>query len=219
MWYEEENQLIRAPVPESFDLCVKKLEDEDRVLFESISLPSFSSLSKKSPEKNKRTASSNFQSGCSKSSEKKESIIIEDDFISDYNSESGFDDYEDELKPQPMPPLKKEKEKIKVVKTAKTSNHSINKTNELYQKIKHLEQVNLLKDQKIECLQKELQRLRQTRAKTERRTGISPPKDHMIMYYKTKYEKILEEYEKLKGVIGSDVRPRINNIKAARIVT
>jgi hypothetical protein len=40
MWYEERNQFVRAPVPKSFDLLVKKLQDNDSVLFESISLPS-----------------------------------------------------------------------------------------------------------------------------------------------------------------------------------
>lgn len=39
MWYQENNALVRAPVPPSFDYCLKKLEDNDSVIFESVSLP------------------------------------------------------------------------------------------------------------------------------------------------------------------------------------
>ena len=40
MWYEEENQFIRAPTPKSFDNLVQNLENRDSVLFESVALPS-----------------------------------------------------------------------------------------------------------------------------------------------------------------------------------
>ena len=40
MWYEENNQFVRAPTPQSFDRLVQNLEDNDSVLFQSIRLPS-----------------------------------------------------------------------------------------------------------------------------------------------------------------------------------
>ena len=51
MWFEENDQFVRAPTPEGFERLVKKLEDGDSVLFESISLPSLKpeSLAKVKP--------------------------------------------------------------------------------------------------------------------------------------------------------------------------
>lgn len=40
MWYEENDQYVRAPTPQSFDNLVQNLEDRDSVMFESIRLPS-----------------------------------------------------------------------------------------------------------------------------------------------------------------------------------
>jgi len=39
MWYEEENEFIRAPTPKGLDTLVQHLENRDSVIFESISLP------------------------------------------------------------------------------------------------------------------------------------------------------------------------------------
>ena len=39
MWYEEQNQFVRAKTPQTFDRLVQELEDGDSVLFDSISLP------------------------------------------------------------------------------------------------------------------------------------------------------------------------------------
>jgi hypothetical protein len=39
MWYEEENQYVRAPTPLAFDRLVQNLENNDSVIFESIALP------------------------------------------------------------------------------------------------------------------------------------------------------------------------------------
>ena len=40
MWREEEDRFVRAPVPAAFDKLVEKLQDNDSVLWESISLGS-----------------------------------------------------------------------------------------------------------------------------------------------------------------------------------
>lgn len=39
MWYEEDNQFVRAPTPKGLDSLVNDLENRDSVLFESIALP------------------------------------------------------------------------------------------------------------------------------------------------------------------------------------
>lgn len=39
MWYEENDQYVRAPTPKAFDQLVQNLEDGDSVLFQSIALP------------------------------------------------------------------------------------------------------------------------------------------------------------------------------------
>lgn len=46
MWFEDNDQYVRAPTPEGFNRLVQQLEDNDSVLFESISLPSSKSASK-----------------------------------------------------------------------------------------------------------------------------------------------------------------------------
>lgn len=40
MWFEDNDKFVRAPTPQGFERLVKKLEDNDAVIFESISLPS-----------------------------------------------------------------------------------------------------------------------------------------------------------------------------------
>jgi hypothetical protein len=40
VWYEEENQYVRAPTPQAFDRLVQNLENNDSVIFQSIALPS-----------------------------------------------------------------------------------------------------------------------------------------------------------------------------------
>jgi hypothetical protein len=39
MWYANEEELVRAPTPVAFDRLVQHLEDNDSVLFQSVSLP------------------------------------------------------------------------------------------------------------------------------------------------------------------------------------
>lgn len=39
MWYEENDQFVRAPTPQAYDNLVNELQDRDSVVFESISLP------------------------------------------------------------------------------------------------------------------------------------------------------------------------------------
>ena len=40
MWFEDNDKFVRAPTPQGFERLVKNLEDNDAVIFESISLPS-----------------------------------------------------------------------------------------------------------------------------------------------------------------------------------
>jgi uncharacterized protein YukE len=40
MWYADQDQFVRAPTPESFNRLVDHLENNDSVLFQSITLPS-----------------------------------------------------------------------------------------------------------------------------------------------------------------------------------
>ena len=40
MWFEDNDQYVRAPTPEGFNRLIQQLEDNDCVLFESIALPS-----------------------------------------------------------------------------------------------------------------------------------------------------------------------------------
>jgi hypothetical protein len=42
MWYQDEDQFVRAPTPTAFDRLVAKLENSDSVLFQSVSLPAAS---------------------------------------------------------------------------------------------------------------------------------------------------------------------------------
>ena len=39
MWYEDEDRFVRAPVPKTFDALVEQFQNDDSVLWESISLP------------------------------------------------------------------------------------------------------------------------------------------------------------------------------------
>ena len=49
MWREEEDRYVRFPVPEAFDKLVQRLQNEDTVLWESISLPSLKSSNAETP--------------------------------------------------------------------------------------------------------------------------------------------------------------------------
>jgi phage terminase Nu1 subunit (DNA packaging protein) len=60
MWYEEENQLVRAETPRAFDHLVQNLEDGDSVVFESISLPSATRKSARSIRSSVRSVGSSF---------------------------------------------------------------------------------------------------------------------------------------------------------------
>ena len=113
MWYQENNNLVRAPVPPSFDFCIKKLEDNDNVLFESISLPSMKSTLKN--DKKRKVTSQIRRPITSRGKE----LNFSDDFIS-----SDSNDFI-------------------------SSPRNQFKRDELFQKIKTLEESNLQKDQEI----------------------------------------------------------------------
>jgi hypothetical protein len=44
MWVTNGDAVVRAPTPQNFDRLVQKLEDDDSVLFQSVSLPSASAF-------------------------------------------------------------------------------------------------------------------------------------------------------------------------------
>jgi uncharacterized small protein (DUF1192 family) len=82
MWYEDREQFVRAPVPQSFDRLVGKLQNGDSVLFESISLPSLASFNDRSHEP--KTG----RSQTSLTPRSKPALDLSDDFISDDEPEA-----------------------------------------------------------------------------------------------------------------------------------
>ncbi|OHT01887.1 hypothetical protein TRFO_31237 [Tritrichomonas foetus] len=208
MWYEEQNHLIRAPVPPSFDSHVKKLEDNDTILFESISLPSLQPLLKKSktslapsPINQTKSKPSFSQSQKTKSeakapsSPKVEAFDISDDFISD----DEFNDKESAVLPaRPATPAN---------------------INELIEKIHFLEQENIKKDKQIADLKNENKKLKQMKANERKKYTNSPPLDNTANFYKIKYEKTLEQFEKLKEALAADGRMKKYKRRSAREIT
>jgi hypothetical protein len=73
MWYQDEDQFVRAPTPTAFDRLVAKLENSDSVLFQSVSLPAASP----------RTSAAS-------------SIVLDSPFMSDFiETDSEVDEAED----------------------------------------------------------------------------------------------------------------------------
>jgi hypothetical protein len=60
MWYEVEQQLVRADTPTAFDRLVQNLEDGDSVVFESLLIPSATRKSIPSVRSSVRSVNSSF---------------------------------------------------------------------------------------------------------------------------------------------------------------
>lgn len=181
MWYQENNKLVRAPVPPSFDFCLKKLEDEDSVLFESISLPSMKAILK---NEKKRKVTSQI---CRPITPKGNDLNFSEDFLSSDT---------DEVIPSPR---------------------NTTKTEELYHKIKHLEELNSKKDQEIQKLQNEILKLKRINSIEKKKTEPNSQSfEEMAVFYKKKYEQLKEQFEKFKENLASDgkiKKYRLRNIR------
>ncbi|OHT11621.1 hypothetical protein TRFO_03810 [Tritrichomonas foetus] len=174
MWYEQNDQFVRAPTPQAFDRLVQDLEDNDTVLFQSIRLPSSKNNENQQPEKeeskrddpiadvrNSRASVQSFQSN-------KNSLNT--NFVSDEDEE-----------------IQLIKEKIAEVEFANAKKDEIIRN----------------KDEQIASLQKQIQALRGTPARAMTSQSSRPSKDaDMMQFYKSQYETTLFRYEKLKEVLS-----------------
>lgn len=180
MWYQENNNLIRAPVPPSFDTCLKNLEDNDSVLFESVSFPCIKPVQKNDPKRKVAPQISR-------------PITPKDANANDSNEFISSD-----------------------TNTFLTRQQNSIKQDELIQKIQFLEQSNQQKDLEIKRLQNEIIKLKRLKPIEKKKTELASNSEKMIIFYKTKYEQLKEQFEKFKENLASDGKIKKYRLKTAK---
>lgn len=199
MWYEENNQFIRAPTPKTFDTMVQNLEDGDSVMFQSISLPS----TKKQENVNNTSSSTkndiNSNNDSHNSSAWKSILNTQEEDKPKGRSSSTMatispsglkqyddgddddDDYNDD-------------EEIRQIKRQITQAEIENaRRDKMIQS----------KDEQIESLQRQIKSLQGSPARATTSQSRRPVNDSdLIQFYKNQYETTLSNYQKLKEVLS-----------------
>lgn len=95
------------------------------------------------------------------------------------------------------------------------------KRDELFQKIKTLEESNLQKDQEILKLQSEIQKLKQiNKFEKKKAEPNSQSYEEMAAFYKKKYEQLKEQFERFKENLASDgklKKYRLRNVRELNV--
>lgn len=220
MWYEEQNQFVRAQTPQTFDRLVQQLEDGDSVLFESISLP------KKGPKPNpdsstpvndaSNTKTTNLVSGESSSIDLNNSNS--QNYLNEENLSDDFLDEDDSLQnlndkyntnSQSLEEGDNSLNDDIDIGLEITDNQETEDLDELKEKLSKLEQegkrkleIIKMKDQQILSLQREL-------AEAEARsngqsTSNQGRNTESADYYRGMYESVLLDFENLKKSLQKD---------------
>lgn len=217
MWYEEQNQFVRAKTPQTFDRLVQELEDGDSVLFDSISLPKSNPNSQNqapppTQEKNKqkipvRTSLKNINSNSELDNE------LCDDFIKD-NDDDDIDDIDilTEMRDANNKPVDNRIDKKETLIQLKDKLRKV----ELEGK-KKLE-ILRSKDQQILALQRELNEAQARKdggdlAQSQSRSHES------VEFYKGMYESALLDFENLKKSLKADGKIKRVSARAVKPIT
>lgn len=189
MWYEQKEGYMRAPVPSAFDHLVRELEEDDSVVFNSISLPSLHPQRAESPRlsSNKKTEQkSNDQQGVR---HWRDTLFeLSDDFISSED--------EQEIAPPTTTPVD---------------------VQSLLNRIQELEEMNQQKDDKIATLQKKITEYRsKSQIRQQKPKSAIPERNNM--FFKEKYEKTKMELDRLKEALAVDGKIKKVSRKSAHAI-
>ncbi|OHT03397.1 hypothetical protein TRFO_29200 [Tritrichomonas foetus] len=229
MWYEEENQFVRAPTPKTFDRLVQQLEDNDSVLFESISLPKSNPSSNQpsnlpsieknaavSPPKKNTPTKRSYQSTprapqTPDSTNSNEIEELSDDFI---------DDFDEEPKDEENSAIR---DSVDTMKNINHDNEIEESLDELKEKLRKLEiegdrklEIIRTKDQQILILQHELA---EAQARVNGEGSVPSRSQESVEFYKGRFESALQDLENLKKSLKKDGKIKRVSARSARPIT
>lgn len=217
MWYEEQNQFVRAKTPQTFDRLVQELEDGDSVLFDSISLPkSNPNNQNQAPPPNKEQTQNKIVNNSPVEHLNSENNIPEDlsdDFINDNDNDDEIDDLEI----------------LTNMRDSGTNDSSISEKKEIISDLKDkLRKIELegkkkleilrSKDQKILALQRELNEA-QARMNGEDQAIPQSKSQESVEFYKGMYESALLDFENLKKSLKADGKIKRVSARAVKPIT
>ena len=207
MWYEEENQFVRAPTPKTFDQLVERLENDDSVLFESISLPKgnlanlISAANQKNEDKERKEMNSSQKINIENDEKEQFADQLSDDFI----ELEIDDDYgkNDEI-------VNNESDKREII-------------NQLKDKLRKLElegdrklEIIRNKDQQILVLERQLAEIK---ARLNGETTKLKKTQESVEFYKNQYESALLQLDNLKKSLKKDGKIKRVSARSARPIT
>lgn len=214
MWYEEQNQFVRAKTPQTFDRLVQELEDGDSVLFDSISLP------KSNPNNQNQASTTNQEQIQKKITNNASSDRLNSTGNCDNLSDDFINDNEDEIDDLDILTSKRDS-------GAKTSSKSDKKEliSQLKEKLRKTElegkkklEILRSKDQKILALQRELNEA-QARKNGDDQVLPQSKSQRSVEYYKGMYESALLDFENLKKSLKADGKIKRVSAKAVKPIT
>lgn len=189
MWFEDNDQYVRAPTPEGFNKLVQALEDNDSVLFESISLPS---------SKTNTKPVNDYSPTVNTSQE-----MVVPKLNIDLNIEDDFTDEDDFME---MTDVTERDPQILQDELAELEMESARKDEIIRQK-----------DEQILMLQKELDQLLKGKgSKIPRPATVNCRISESAEFYKDKYNKVLNDFESLKESLSADGKLRVVSSRSAR---
>lgn len=210
MWVEENHQFVRAPTPQSFDRLVQNLEDNDNVLFESISLPSSKNKLKEStlePEPQKslekipssRVSKLPVRSGRKSRKGNASSTRTSSTQATDTSNSNTILDEDDDMN------------EVQQIRMLISQAEMENKRRD--QMIDH-------KNAQIEELQRRIRQMQGTPARaTTSQARRQPPDSDLMQFYKDKYENTIKKYHKLMEVLqlsGTQIPQTARSIPASK---
>lgn len=179
MWYEENNQFVRAPTPKTFDKMVQNLEDGDSVMFQSISLPSSSNNNEANNESAWKSILNTQEEPPKGRSSSTLAHVSSSGLENTTETDENSDEYDEQIRQ-----LKRQ------ITQAEIENARRDKMIQS-------------KDEQIESLQRQIQNIQGSPARATTSQARRPVNDSdLIQFYKNQYETTLSNYQKLKEVLS-----------------
>lgn len=194
MWYEDEgNQFVRAPTPHAFDQLVQNLEDDDSVLFQSISLPNL----KQARQSTQRLPSKEDDKVAQGASSALADYEVTDDLSGSINMPSSGD-YSSQLS-----------DEVAMIKA---------RISQLEKSNKNIDILLQERDEVISDLHKQIREIKgaSSRPMTHQSPSRSTQDSELLMFYKSQYESTLLQYEKLKEALNATSLPNPARAQSAR---
>ena len=206
MWYEEQNQFVRAKTPQTFDRLVQELEDGDSVLFDSISLPkSNPNIQNQSlPPSQEQTRKEVLNKSSSEPINSNDNLNDDNDEIDDLDNLISMRDASNKIT------SKSEKKELIIQLKEKLRKTELEGKKKL--------EILRSKDQKILALQRELNEA-QARLNGEDQIQSQSRSQESVEFYKGKYESALLDFENLKKSLKADGKIKRVSARAVKPIT